>query len=70
MKKDRLLIKKTVNLGIAVDTEQGLVVPVIKNTNKMSAKEIMENISDLAERAKSKKLLSNDLMELLQLFQV
>ena len=61
VEKDRLLIKKTVNLGIAVDTEQGLVVPVIKNTNEMSAKEMMECISDLAERAKSKKLLSNDL---------
>ena len=61
VEKDRLLIKKTVNLGIAVDTEQGLVVPVIKNTNEMSAKEIMECISDLAQRAKSKKLLSNDL---------
>jgi len=61
IEKDRLLIKRTVNLGIAVDTEQGLVVPVIKNTNEMSAKEIMECISDLAERAKSKKLLSNDL---------
>ena len=59
--KDRLLIKRTVNLGIAVDTEQGLVVPVIKNTNEMSAEEIMDCISDLAERAKSKKLLSNDL---------
>ena len=54
IEKDKLLIKKTVNLGIAVDTEQGLVVPVIKNTNEMSAKEMMENISDLAERAKSK----------------
>jgi len=61
VEKDRLLIKKTVNLGIAVDTEQGLVVPVIKNTNEMSAEEIMDCISDLAERAKSKKLLSNDL---------
>lgn len=61
IEKDRLLIKKTVNLGIAVDTEQGLVVPVIKEAENMDAKGIMNSISDLAERAKSKKLLSNDL---------
>ncbi len=59
---DKILIKKSVNLGIAVDTDQGLVVPVIKNANEMSAQEIMQNISDLAEKARSKKLLTQHLV--------
>ena len=62
IKEDKVLIKKSVNLGIAVDTDQGLIVPVIKNANDMSAQEMMENISDLAEKARSKKLLTQHLV--------
>ena len=62
IKEDKVLIKKSVNLGIAVDTDQGLIVPVIKNANDMSAQEMMENISDLAEKARTKKLLTQHLI--------
>ena len=62
IEEDKVLIKKSVNLGIAVDTDQGLIVPVIKNANDMSAQEMMENISDLAEKARTKKLLTQHLI--------
>ena len=49
-------------MGIAVDTPNGLVVPVIKNANKLSIEEINSTINTLAEKAINKKLLSKDLI--------
>lgn len=59
--EDEILIKEEVNLGIAVDTEHGLVVPVIKNAEKFDKEGIMKKISELAEKARNKKLLTDDL---------
>ena len=50
-----------VNIGIAVDTPQGLLVPVIKNAETLSLPEIAKAIADLAERARNKKLRPDDL---------
>ncbi|MCP1386754.1 2-oxoglutarate dehydrogenase, E2 component, dihydrolipoamide succinyltransferase [Corynebacterium sp. TA-R-1] len=50
-----------VNIGIAVDTPQGLLVPVIKKAQEMNIAEIAKAISDLAERARNKKLRPDDL---------
>ncbi|WIM70134.1 2-oxoglutarate dehydrogenase, E2 component, dihydrolipoamide succinyltransferase [Corynebacterium suedekumii] len=50
-----------VNIGIAVDTPQGLLVPVIKKAQEKSLVEIAEAITDLAERARNKKLRPDDL---------
>ncbi|MDK8796403.1 2-oxoglutarate dehydrogenase, E2 component, dihydrolipoamide succinyltransferase [Corynebacterium sp. MSK044] len=51
----------TVNIGIAVDTPQGLLVPVLKNAQDMSLADIAKGIADLAERARNKKLRPSDL---------
>ncbi len=51
----------TVNIGIAVDTPQGLLVPVLKNVQGMSLADIAKGIADLAERARNKKLRPSDL---------
>ena len=51
----------TVNIGIAVDTPQGLLVPVLKNVQDMSLADIAKGIADLAERARNKKLRPSDL---------
>ena len=56
-----LMLRNYINIGIAVDTEQGLVVPVIKNTDNFSVKEIAEKITELAAKAKQKKLMKDDL---------
>ncbi|NLD85139.1 MAG: 2-oxoglutarate dehydrogenase, E2 component, dihydrolipoamide succinyltransferase [Actinomycetales bacterium] len=51
----------SVNLGIAVDTEAGLLSPVIKNAQDMDIPALSKAINDLAERARSSKLTPDDL---------
>ena len=50
-----------VNIGIAVDTPMGLLVPVIKNAQDMNLADIAKAITDLASRARDKKLRPDDL---------
>ncbi len=49
-----------VHLGIAVDTEQGLFVPVLRNADKLGLAEISRQRAELAERARQGKLLPKD----------
>ena len=51
-----LFYKKYFNIGIAVDTPNGLVVPVLKDTDKKSIYELSEEMTDLSTRARDKKL--------------
>tara|TARA_Y100000588_G_C14252584_1_gene924082 strand:+ start:260 stop:1444 length:1185 start_codon:yes stop_codon:yes gene_type:complete len=60
-KKDSIIIKKYINIGVAVDTKRGLVVPVIKNCEKKSLKEITIELSDLAAKAHENKLMMEDI---------
>lgn len=50
-----------VNLGIAVDTEAGLLSPVIHDAQDMTLPELAKAIVDIADRARNKKLKPNDL---------
>lgn len=52
---------KHLNLGIAVDTPEGLVVPVIKDADELSIRGLAKAIIDLAERARNGKLTPDDL---------
>jgi len=52
---------ESVNLGVAVDVEEGLVVPVIQDANQKSVVSIQRELDDLATRAQSKKLMPDDL---------
>ncbi len=56
-----LLIRKYYNIGIAVDTPQGLLVPVIKDVDKKSLTEIIRDITDLAAKGREGKLSPQDL---------
>jgi len=58
---ESIILKEYINLGIAVDTPNGLIVPYLKNAQEKSIKEISEEISLLAEAAKSRKLKPTDL---------
>ena len=53
--------KKYVNIGIAVNTERGLIVPVIKEADKKGVLEIAENIQELAEKARTNKITPSDI---------
>ncbi|MDY5786569.1 2-oxoglutarate dehydrogenase, E2 component, dihydrolipoamide succinyltransferase, partial [Corynebacterium sp.] len=50
-----------VNIGIAVDTPHGLLVPVIKKVQELNLAEIAKAVSDLAERARNRKLRPDDI---------
>ena len=58
---DHVVLKNYVNLGIAVDTPEGLIVPNIKNSQDKSIAEISAEITNLAEAAKNRKLQIADL---------
>jgi len=54
--RNELVIKKNYNIGIATATEQGLVVPVIKDADKKSIFELAKEIEDLSAKAREGKL--------------
>ncbi len=58
---DELVLKKYYSIGVATDTERGLMVPVIKDADKMSVVEIAKAIDDLSTRAKDNKIQLQEL---------
>ena len=56
-----LVIKNYYNLGIAVDTPTGLIVPVIKNADKKSITTLSKELMDISERARLGKLKPDEL---------
>ena len=59
--KEEVIQKHYIHVGIAVDTGRGLVVPVIKDTDKKSILEIGEDIRDVASRAREGQINVNEL---------
>ncbi|MDP8171677.1 pyruvate dehydrogenase complex dihydrolipoyllysine-residue acetyltransferase [Pasteurella skyensis] len=57
----RLTLKKYVNIGIAVDTPNGLVVPVFKNVNNKGILELSREISEVSKKAREGKLTASDM---------
>jgi len=58
---ENIILKDYVNLGIAIDTPEGLIVPNIKNVQLKSIVDISSEINELAEAAKKRKLNIADL---------
>ena len=58
---DELIIKNYFHIGIAVDTPDGLVVPVVKDADQKGVLEIAEEMTALAESARSGKLKASDM---------
>ena len=56
IENDNIIVKHFINLGIAVDTEKGLIVPVIKNAESLNLTGIARAINDLASRTRNRKL--------------
>ena len=59
--ENKIMLKKYINIGVAVDTDLGLVVPVIKDTDSLNVEQIDFSVANLAEKARSKKLRNSDL---------
>ncbi|MFK3989456.1 MULTISPECIES: 2-oxo acid dehydrogenase subunit E2 [unclassified Psychrobacter] len=57
----QVILRKSVNMGIAVATDDGLIVPVIKNVQDKGLKQIAIEIGELAVKARDKKLTTKDL---------
>jgi len=58
---DEVIYYKTVNLGIAVDTEEGLLVPSIAAAELKNLRQIAEDLTGIAERARNKQLSLDEL---------
>ncbi len=61
MEKREVIYKKYFNIGIAVDTEHGLIVPVIKNTEQKNLIELSKEMGELAEKARRRKISLEEL---------
>ncbi len=58
---ESLILKKYVNIGIAVDTPNGLVVPVFKDVNKKGIYELSEELMAVSKKARAGKLTAADM---------
>ena len=63
IENNRMVFKKYYNIGIAVDTEDGLLVPVIRDADKLSIAGIAARINELTGKAKDRKLGIDDLKD-------
>jgi len=57
---DNVVYKKDINLGIAVALDWGLIVPVVKQANGKTVRELSRVVADLADRARAKQLKPED----------
>lgn len=57
----RIIHKRYINVGVAVDTEHGLLVPVIRDARAKSISEIAAELTTLASRARARKLTADEL---------
>ncbi|GHF71302.1 dihydrolipoyllysine-residue acetyltransferase [Deinococcus ficus] len=58
---EQVIFKDYVNIGVAVDTPVGLLVPVVKNADRKSITEMVMDLSDLAARARDRKLKPDEM---------
>ena len=61
MNAGKLVLKKYFHIGIAVDTERGLVVPVIRDADRKSIRDLATEVATLAEKARNNKLAIDDM---------
>jgi pyruvate dehydrogenase E2 component (dihydrolipoamide acetyltransferase) len=61
MKNKQIVYKNYINIGVAVDTEQGLLVPVVQDVDKKSLTQLSVELSGIAERARKRKLTSEEM---------
>lgn len=60
---DRMIYNNRYNIGIAIDTPEGLVVPVIKNADRLSIFEIAQKITELSGKSRERKLTLDEMKD-------
>lgn len=60
---NRMVFKNYVNIGIAVDTEDGLVVPVIRDVDQLTIAELAQKVMEIAEKGRTRQLSLNDMKD-------
>ncbi|NGX42130.1 MAG: Lipoamide acyltransferase component of branched-chain alpha-keto acid dehydrogenase complex [Chlamydiae bacterium] len=63
LSSNRLILHKQQNIGIAMSTQQGLIVPVLKNVQELSLEQIIRAFEMLKEKAATNQLQSSDMKE-------
>jgi len=63
MENDRMIFKNYYNIAIAIDTPEGLVVPVIRNADQLSIMQIAHEIMLLSDKARDRKLTMDDMKD-------
>jgi pyruvate dehydrogenase E2 component (dihydrolipoamide acetyltransferase) len=58
---NEIVIKEYFHVGIAVDTEQGLIVPVVRDVDKKSMLELVKELEQLAQKARDRKVTAEEL---------
>ncbi|MGH9517566.1 MAG: dihydrolipoyllysine-residue acetyltransferase [Terriglobales bacterium] len=61
MEKEEIIYKQFINIGVAVDTERGLLVPVIRDVDKKNIVELAAELTALSKKARDKKLTPADM---------
>ena len=61
MQKREIVYKKYFNIGIAADTDRGLLVPVIKNVDKKSLTDLSIELSEISEKARDRKITPEEM---------
>jgi pyruvate dehydrogenase E2 component (dihydrolipoamide acetyltransferase) len=58
---NEIVVKKFVNIGVAVDTDRGLLVPVIRNADRKNITQISVELTQLSEKARSRKIALDEM---------
>jgi len=59
--KEEIVYKQYINIGVAADTDRGLLVPVIRDVDKKNIVELAAELTQLSKKARDKKLLPGDM---------
>lgn len=58
---NQLVVKRYIHIGVAVDTDRGLVVPVIRDADQKSIRQLAADLADIADRARHRKISVEDM---------
>ncbi len=61
LSKEEIIYKQYINVGVAVDTDRGLLVPVIRDVDKKNIVELAAELTQISKKAKEKKLTPDDM---------